>query len=61
MGTVTIYGVGGYDPDKENNNIIDQYEVDDPEPSQREIARQSAITKLRALGLTDGEIDALLG
>lgn len=24
---ITIYGEGGFDPDKPNNNIIEQYEV----------------------------------
>lgn len=26
------YGVGGYDPTKPNNNIVEQYEVDVPDP-----------------------------
>jgi hypothetical protein len=25
----TIYGPGGYDPSKPNNNIVDQYEIPD--------------------------------
>jgi hypothetical protein len=58
---ITIWGEGGYDPDKPNNNRVDQFEVDDPEPTPQEIARQSAMSKLKALGLTDGEIQALLG
>jgi hypothetical protein len=29
MPTVTVYGVGGMDPSKPNNNVIDQYEVPD--------------------------------
>lgn len=33
MPTVTVYGPGGYDPDKPNGNIIEQYdEPDEPEP-----------------------------
>ena len=58
---ITFWGEGGFDPAKPNNNIIDQYEVEDPEPTAQEIARQSAMTKLKALGLTDGEIQALVG
>ena len=60
MAKVTIWGDGGFDPEKPNNNIIDQYEIPDPEPSPQEIARQSAMDKLRKLGLTDDEIQALL-
>jgi hypothetical protein len=30
MTTTTVYGPGGYDPAKPNNNIIEQYEVPDP-------------------------------
>lgn len=58
---ITIYGEGGFDADKPNNNIIEQYEIADPEPTAQDVARQSAMTKLKALGLTDGEIQALLG
>jgi hypothetical protein len=60
MATVTIYGLGGYDPEKENNNIIEQYEVEDPQPSEQEILKQSAKNKLTALGLSEEEIQALL-
>ena len=58
---VVIYGEGGYDPSKPNNNIIEQYEVPDPEPTPEELARQSAMAKLSALGLTEDEVKALLG
>jgi hypothetical protein len=57
---ITIWGEGGFDPEKPNNNIIEQYEVADPEPTSAEIARTSAIRKLTALGLSVEEIDALL-
>jgi hypothetical protein len=30
--TTTIYGPGGYDPSKPNNNIIEEYETPDPAP-----------------------------
>jgi hypothetical protein len=29
MSKHTVYGIGGYDPSKPNNNIIEEYEVDD--------------------------------
>ena len=32
MGKVTTYGLGGFDPTKPNNNIVDEVEVDDPAP-----------------------------
>lgn len=28
--TVTVYGPGGYDPSKPNNNVVDEYEAQDP-------------------------------
>lgn len=58
---VTIYGEGGFDPDKPNNNIVEQYEVADPELTQAELARKSALEKLTNLGLTEDEVNALLG
>ena len=30
MTRVSVYGLGGYDPEKPNNNIVEQYEVPDP-------------------------------
>lgn len=57
---VTIYGEGGYDPEKPNNNMIDQYEIPDPEPTPMELARASALAKLAELGLTEDEVYALL-
>jgi hypothetical protein len=29
MSQVIVYGIGGYDPSKPNNNIVEQYEVPD--------------------------------
>jgi hypothetical protein len=57
---VTIWGEGGFDPSKPNNNMIDQYEIADPEPTAQEIAKASALAKLAALGLTEEEVIALL-
>jgi hypothetical protein len=60
MGFIVTFGEGGFDPSKPNNNIIEQIEVLDPEPTEDELARQSAFEKLAALGLTETEIAALL-
>ena len=57
---VTIWGEGGFDPTKPNNNMLEQYELPDPEPTPQEIARKSALEKLAALGLTEEEVNALL-
>jgi hypothetical protein len=57
----TIYGLGGFDPTKPNNNIIEEVELPDPEPTPEELARQSAIEKLQTLGLTEEEALALVG
>jgi hypothetical protein len=61
MPTVIVYGLGGYDPEKENDNIVEQYEIPDPEPTEQELNRQSAKSKLAALGLSEEEVQALLG
>jgi hypothetical protein len=56
-----VYGPGGYDPSKPDGNVIEQYEVPDPEPTAEELARASALSKLQALGLTEAEALALIG
>jgi len=67
MALQITYGEGGFCETCDDthphplNNIIDQEEVADPQPTEKEQARQSAITKLQALGLTDEEIKALVG
>jgi hypothetical protein len=61
MPTVTVYGPGGFDPSLPNGNIVEQYEVPDPEPTAEELARASAVAKLQALGLTEAEALALVG
>jgi hypothetical protein len=58
---VTVYGLGGYDPDAPNGNVVEEYDVPDPEPTEEELARQSAVAKLQALGLTEAEALALVG
>ena len=27
----TVFGLGGYDPSKQNNNIVEEYEIDVPQ------------------------------
>jgi hypothetical protein len=61
-----IYGPGGFckecDETHEHplNNILEQIEIPDPEPTEQELAKISALAKLKSLGLTDEEIQALL-
>ena len=57
----TVYGIGGFDPSKPNGNVIEDYELPDPEPTPEELARASAVVKLQALGLTEAEALALVG
>lgn len=68
MAINTTYGEGGYCENCDDthahplNNIIEQIEIEDPQPTNNnEEQRQSAITKLRNIGLTDEEIQALVG
>jgi hypothetical protein len=56
-----VYGLGGFDPNAPDHNIIERYEVPDPEPTPEEVARSSALAKLQALGLTEAEAMALAG
>lgn len=44
----TTYGIGGYDPTKPNNNIVDEVEVDDPAPVE-DLAAASHIDELYGL------------
>ena len=61
MNRSIVYGSGGFDPTKPNNNIIEEVELPDPEPTAEELARASAIAKLQTLGLTEEEALALIG
>ncbi len=60
MSVRTVYGIGGFDPSKPNDNIVEQIELPDPEPTETEVVRESAMQKLAALGLTADEIAVLL-
>jgi len=51
------YGLGGYDPTKPNNNIIEEYETPD-EPIDE--VKAAALAKLEALGLTAQDIQAIV-
>lgn len=51
MGKVTVYGVGGYDPSKPNNNVVEEYEIPDPEvmaPAGQTMIPQAAIDELKS-------------
>jgi len=67
MTHIIVYGIGGFCEDCNNthdhplNNVVEQYEVEDPEPTPEEVAKASALAKLSALGLTEEEVKALLG
>ena len=61
MPTRTIYGLGGYDPSLPDGNVVAVEVLPDPEPTPEELARQSAVAKLQALGLTEAEALALVG
>jgi hypothetical protein len=67
MAIHTSYGDGGFCENCDEthphplHNIISEVEVADPEPSEQEVAKQSAIEKLARLGLTETEIKALIG
>lgn len=52
-----VYGLGGYDPSKPNNNVIEIIEHPDPEPTPLE----TAVAKLKKLGLTEDEALAIAG
>lgn len=60
MTKVVVYGLGGYDPSKPNNNVVDEYDLPDEILPEQEVVRQSALNKLLALGLTVEEIEALI-
>jgi hypothetical protein len=60
MTQVITYGLGGYDPSKPNNNLVEVTEV----PDELEVVdpvKEAAMTKLRNLGLTHEEIQAVIG
>lgn len=59
MAIEIVYGIGGFDPTKPNNNIIEEIEIPDV-IDVTETARQSALEKLNKLGLTEQEIRSLL-
>jgi hypothetical protein len=54
------YGLGGYDPSKTNNNILEIIELPE-EPVITDPVKEAAMLKLSNLGLTDEEIRAVMG
>jgi hypothetical protein len=60
MSEIITYGLGGYDPSKPNNNIVEVTEVSD-EPVAIDTVKEAAMAKLSNLGLTDDEIRAVIG
>ena len=61
MNTYTLYGPGGFNPDAPDGNVVAVEVLPDPEPTPEELARESALAKLQALGLTEAEALALVG
>lgn len=60
MAQQITYGEGGFNPDLPNDNIVSIEEVPDI-VDEADIARQSALKKLAKLGLTETEVQALIG
>jgi hypothetical protein len=60
MTTTVTYGIGGFDETATENNVVDVSESPTViDPTQE--ARDSAMTKLAGLGLTEEEIAAIVG
>ncbi len=58
---VTVYGEGGFDPEKPNNNIVEQYDdgvTDEPETQELKQIPQSAIDTL-ATKLNDPSVNSI--
>jgi hypothetical protein len=67
MTTMIVYGPGGYDPKKPNNNVVEEYEQPDPTPQPLDavgalatlLAVQSVLTvedAANAVGLTPTDL-----
>lgn len=61
MGFIVTYGEGGFDPSKPNNNIVETIEVPEIESIPEDLLKESALNKLKNLGLTEEEILTILG
>jgi len=59
MGKSIVYGIGGYDQSKPNDNIVEIIDTPDEAPLIVEEA-ETANDKLIAAGLSQDEIDALI-
>ena len=60
MNRIVTFGVGGYNPSKPNDNIVEVVEMPD-EFIPQDSVKEAAMAKLRNLGLTDEEINAIVG
>ena len=59
---ITKYGVGGYDPTKPNDNIIEQYDDGQPMPVPEAASPATIRVALRRLhGITNSVLDATVG
>ena len=59
-----VYGLGGYDETKPNNNVIETVHYSDDELDELELVEQKANEKaalLTRLGITESEAQLLLG
>jgi len=59
---ITKYGIGGYDPSKPNNNVIEEYDDGVPEPVPEAASPATIRVALRRLhGVTNAALDATVG
>lgn len=57
-----VYGIGGYDPSKPNNNVIEEYDDGVPEPVPEAASPATIRVALRRLhGVTNAALDATVG
>lgn len=57
-----VYGIGGYDPTKPNNNVIEDYDDGVPEPVPEAASPATIRVALRRLhGVTNAALDATVG
>jgi hypothetical protein len=56
---ITKYGIGGYDPSKPNNNVIEEYDDGIPDPVPEAASPATIRVALRRLhGVTNATLDA---
>jgi hypothetical protein len=57
---IIVYGLGGYDQTKPNNNIIEENEIESFIDNKLEDKKTAFIEKLKNLGLTEEEIQLII-